>query len=463
VAIQYPSVGAIIFDKFPAGNLQECAENVEANLIAAGWTLEGTAASTVTLTMTGQPGDTQTLTLDGVVFTAKNTPSGANDFAIGATFQDTADNIETIVNANHPDVTASHNGSGVITFTYGTTGSEGFAKAASETMNNATLSAAVFSGGSSTLVCAATPDRLQMKLRIYSGASTSDLYFEPSAMDGVAKLMANPGYLTVATGRELTICANAHQCFIWLETDISSTMGQIACGVPYLRGAQKPLLITGAADNGSGEIRLTRAGHGLTTGETLNVADLIIDGQNISGTFTATVIDADTVDLDGSTYPGGSWSADTGTIGTNTGRISRAIWFLSFANGGFGVNGATWRSSPNYFIGGISAVGGCFGCVNQYYWDPGPRTQVTFHRLALPTDRSGNIYRNYGQYADAIEARIGWQIASPTSPFKWVGDLWAAIMIASPAAIEAEQVGFDGHDWVNYMSNAKCSLWLAKS
>jgi len=363
-----------------------------------------------------------------------------------------------LVNANHPDVTASHNGSGVITFTYATAGSAGFAKTAAETMNNATLSAAVFSGGSITMVCAATPDRLQMKLRIYSTTSATELYFEPSAMDGIAKLSAHPGYLQVASGRELTICANAHQCFIWLETDITPGQGQICCGVPYLRGAQKPLLISDAVDNGSGLIRITNSAHGLTTGQTLNVADLIIGTTNVSGTYTATVIDANTVDLDGSTFPSGSYVSDTGTIGTNTGKISRAIWFLSFAQGW--ENGITWRSSPNYYI--TNGVGGIFGCVNQYYWNTG--TALTnFHRLALPVDRSGNVYRNHGGYADAIEARVGWQIASATSPFKWVGDLWAAFVVAAPAAIEAEQGGFDGHDWVNYMSNAKASLWLAKS
>lgn len=461
MAINYPSVGAIVFDKFPAGTVTECCDNVETNLVAAGWAVEGRDASTVVLTMTGQPADTQVVTLDGVSFTAKNTPAGGNDFQIGGTYLETADNLTAKVNANHPNVDAAHNGSGVITFTYSTAGSAGFLRTATENLNNATLNSGTFQGAAVHLLCAATEDRLQMRLTMFATTNTSQLYFRPSAIDNVAKLNSNAGYLQVATGRELTICANAHQCFIWLETNTSATEGQICCGVPYLRGAQKPLLVTGAADNGSGLIRLTKTGHGLSEGQTIQVADLKIGTTFVNGTFTVAVVDADTVDLNASTYPGGTYVADTGMIGTANGRISRAIWFLSWAGGGGGVGGSTWRVGPNFFIGGF-AVGAIFGCVNQYYWDSGS-SQATFHRLALPVDRSGGVYRNHGGNNDAIEARIGWQVVSTGSPFRWVGDLWAAFVVGAQAPLEAEQNGFDGHNWVNFMTNSKASLWLAKS
>jgi len=64
--------------------------------------------------------------------------------------------------------------------------------------------------------------------------------------------------------------------------------------------------ISAAADNGSGEIRLTVTGHGLTTG-------MIVYAAGVAGTsdwFVVSVIDPDTIDLDGSTYSGNG----TGTV-----------------------------------------------------------------------------------------------------------------------------------------------------
>ncbi|MCK8787259.1 hypothetical protein M0638_23070 [Roseomonas sp. NAR14] len=61
--------------------------------------------------------------------------------------------------------------------------------------------------------------------------------------------------------------------------------------------------ISAVANNGSGLARITRAAHGFTTGDSVTVSDVSgVPGAN--GTFSITVIDANTFDLVGSSFSG---------------------------------------------------------------------------------------------------------------------------------------------------------------
>lgn len=65
--------------------------------------------------------------------------------------------------------------------------------------------------------------------------------------------------------------------------------------------------ITGIADNGSGEFRITSVAHGKATNDNITISDAsTFSGAN--GSWNITVIDADTFDLDGSTF-GGTYSS----------------------------------------------------------------------------------------------------------------------------------------------------------
>jgi hypothetical protein len=59
--------------------------------------------------------------------------------------------------------------------------------------------------------------------------------------------------------------------------------------------------ITGIVDNGAGAIRITSAGHGLTTGDYVSVRSVVGTTEAI-GFWDVTVIDSSTFDLDGSTF-----------------------------------------------------------------------------------------------------------------------------------------------------------------
>ena len=70
------------------------------------------------------------------------------------------------------------------------------------------------------------------------------------------------------------------------------------------------LQVTGAANDGSGLIRLTLTAHGYTTADQVNVA--AVGGvPNATGQWLVTVIDANTVDLQGSTWAGTFTSGGT--------------------------------------------------------------------------------------------------------------------------------------------------------
>ena len=75
--------------------------------------------------------------------------------------------------------------------------------------------------------------------------------------------------------------------------------------------------ITGVANNGSGLFRVTATAHGFSTGNPVGISG-VLGTPNANGTWTITVIDANTFDLQGSTFAGtytsGGKAGITGTV-----------------------------------------------------------------------------------------------------------------------------------------------------
>lgn len=74
--------------------------------------------------------------------------------------------------------------------------------------------------------------------------------------------------------------------------------------------------ITGAADNGSGLIRITSTSHGLPTGARVTITG-VVGTTEANATWTITRIDADTFDLQDSTFANAYSSGGTWTFGIN--------------------------------------------------------------------------------------------------------------------------------------------------
>jgi hypothetical protein len=71
--------------------------------------------------------------------------------------------------------------------------------------------------------------------------------------------------------------------------------------------------ITGAANNGSGLIRITSTAHGFSTNDRIEIAS-VVGTVEANGKWTVTVIDADNFDLVGSTFVNAYTSGGTATL-----------------------------------------------------------------------------------------------------------------------------------------------------
>lgn len=98
--------------------------------------------------------------------------------------------------------------------------------------------------------------------------------------------------------------------------------------------------VTGAVNNGSGLVRLTVVAHGCSTGD--DVYSHSIGGvTGANGDFAVTVVDADNIDLQGSTFSGAY------TSGGKIYRYRGPFWGQAIAAGATGYDDATFRTFRN--------------------------------------------------------------------------------------------------------------------
>src|SRR5207245_2098020 len=119
----------------------------------------------------------------------------------------------------------------------------------------------------------------------------------------------------------------------WLDV-LDPFGGQAA----WLGTQNDTLAVTGAADNGSGGIRLTVPGHTLISGNQVRVQDVGGIGQappsngtfvnNATGVWSIAVVDASHIDLVGSVFAGAY---------TSGGVVDRVLQIAGAANNGSGL------------------------------------------------------------------------------------------------------------------------------
>lgn len=468
MAIRYPSTGSIIYTTINADTRPILLDAIKTQLVNAGWT-STSVAGYVVLTLTGLPINNETVTFDGVTYTWKTTINNSNprEVLIGASATACASNLVAAITGGagsgttyssattaHATCTASSN-AGVVTVTYSTTGTASIGKTASEGMSNATLDSTSFRFGGYKLDTAVTPHGLQGRLYIYDNATSTQIALLPSSCDETAVQVANVPILLVSVGRTFRFHATAYSTFIWTASDATNTDGtHYYFIVPYIRGPQRGTAVTGAVDNGSGLVRLTATAHGLTTGNSVFVAGVKIAGSlssAINGTRTVTVIDANTLDLQSTSWPGGTYTSSTGVVGLATKSITRCI--ISAAASG----GSSWRNNTYQATGG---GGRNWLCLNETYWDA-QGGSISIMGLLVPADNAGNVFQNFGGYSDLVEPRIHFRTSAAATNVI-VGDLWAAFITVTSVTMDVTKSGFDSHDWINFTSSySKGSLWLA--
>lgn len=114
----------------------------------------GATYATATFTFTGLPNNGETCVVNGVTFTANTGTPGANEFKPLTSETVTAENFVSMINASTSlgiaNVITASNVAGVVTLTANIPGLAGNAFTLSGSLSNATVSGAVFTGGTET-------------------------------------------------------------------------------------------------------------------------------------------------------------------------------------------------------------------------------------------------------------------------------------------------------------------------
>jgi hypothetical protein len=137
--------------------------------------------------------------------------------------------------------------------------------------------------------------------------------------------------------------------------------------------------VTGAVNNGSGLIRLTVVGHNLSADDSGCVVRDVGGVPNATGSWTVTVIDANTIDLVGSTFAGAFTSG-----GTLYKREFYSI-FTCGMNGGWGLRVLGAYTSSMIELGGSTVLGAAnYGIdLNGTYFNAGLRFSGAFSQWGI--------------------------------------------------------------------------------
>lgn len=460
-------VTPIVHTQLDAGDLANLVTDIRAALLSADWTESSVTDARIVMTFSGQPVNTQTVTIDGKTYTWKTVLSGAADeIFIGVDAAACASNLRDAINdvsANegttygtgtvaHTTVTASLSGSQV-TVTSLTAGVAGNGFTITNSLSNVTLDTTSARYGGYIMRSGKTPHGLEMKLWVrWAGTFGAFPVAELIPMSVDEATVGINGQLQVNAARLLDIHACPYQVLIWLQ-GTSTTGGCVfECGVPYLDLSERAPTIVSVADDGSGQYLVeTSVSHGRVTGESVHIAGAEASGSpltSLNGTHaTVTVTDATHYILDGSTYASG-YDANS-AVAAGVDQVSRAIWCNAqehtHARATFRVQLAPSNVSQSY----LSMM------MNQYaYTHVGAGTIARLATSRSPNDNSNAApAKKWGGKALFLEPLIGWPITSATSDVFWVGGLWNAAVICDDIDKDSVRNNHSGYNWLAYTDN----------
>jgi hypothetical protein len=466
-----PDSGApYVYTQLDASSKTALLEALKQALINSGWTLKQSDSPSVTVSFTGQPANTNTVTFDGVVYTFKNVLVQGNPREVlsSASASACAANLADAINeaagtkgtaysnttTAHPTCTASASVANCVV-----SGPNGFV--ASETLTNATLNRTIAICSGYKLDSARCPSGLQMRLMIDDDLNATNIRIRASSCDE-AVVLTNAWRLNTSAGRLLEFVGCKHQIFTFLLGAATEQGCNFMCGTPYLRAKNAPAKIASISDSGGLFQITTTLPHGMVTGEHVYIGggtkDLGVSASAINGDWQVTVLDSLNYTLDGSTYAAESYDADSGLSGS-TSAVSRAFWV---AGDDTVFRSANFRATLGLYAGLGTGFAGV--CLNQYSYCVNA-TNVTLLRLKLPyEDGTATPVPDLSGMVDLTEARICWPISAVAAQSKEVGDLYNCFALAAPYPMDKVKHGFQGFNWINYTNNgtyAHGSLWLA--
>jgi hypothetical protein len=299
-------------------------------------------------TMGGGTGmaDGDTLTIDGVTFTARNVPTLTNDFQIGANATATAANAVAVINAVSVTVTSTSVG-GTIFLTAVTSGPGSNSIALSESGAFTWSTPTLISGGyrfQTPVTDEGLPGlTVWLRDRGYSNGGAAGLALSIESTDGtlVQTDDNNTAFeIGMVGGRTMGMLCNPTGFFTYLPNSESTGGGTNFAAFTLAVGARyKGVLVSNATDDGGGLILITTSSpHGLVTGQIVNLSG--INGVPANGSWTITVTSPTTFTLDGSTFSGAYIS---GGSAAGPGKVSQVA--AGFGDRYNGVSTAHLRSN----------------------------------------------------------------------------------------------------------------------
>ncbi len=460
MAIPYPP--HVLYTQIAADSSVNLITNFVNALVTAGWTVTDNLPALVRLTFSGEPLNTEHITIAGVQYTfVTGTPANVHEIQLTGTAAGDASALETAINANSEVFTAQLLTSTEVEIDWGTGGPSGNFHTVSNGLSNTSLDSSVFRFGGNKLLCAITPAGLQCGLIIDDdNTGSNQVRFRFFSSDFMAPNPSPAIYMTWASFRVFEIRATDYDVCSFLLGDTSTFGTWLYGGVPHVRDVAAPAVITSIADDGTGQILVTPSfGQPLNTGDFVFIDNTL--GLSFNGSWQVTVVTTDinglatSYILNGSTFAGG-YTANSGVSGAEGFQISRCVWAQGSTGSRLRIASFTTTNMVafNQFSFGASGGSGQLYLI-QHTPDPNGGTRK------VP---------NYGDAYDVNEARIAITPSSPSATLTTVGDLWAAFCLET--AVDKDVIALpangapDGRTWVNVMDNATASymsLWLAKN
>lgn len=407
-------------------------------LTDAGWTQQDTPAQVIG-TFSGQPSNNDTITLDSSpnqkVYRFRTSIAQINDVLIDVDAATSFANLVLAITAGagagtkyFTGTTANVNmtatsAATTITVAYRTAGSAGNGAPVAESTANFTWASGSLSQGYTWLRCVKTPQGLQCGIKLFTTAggfytpgTTIQIFMTSFDLTRVSTVNMGSGS-NVPASTNYRIVANKYQFFIYIvgSTDVGGSGSFVAGGVPFI---QSPLVApTISAATNATPIVCTIAAHGFTTGQ-----DVFNSGATgntaVNGTFTITVLSANTFELDGS-VGNGAYTANSAfcantTIGST---LAEVIWGTSGATGSpitfrnniiseyyfLGLNGVRHNAATdnNPYLQFIkpSSIGGGINSSVQWF----NNNYLMFEPILFGGPTNGSIPKIIGQLWDSVE------------------------------------------------------------
>lgn len=438
-------------------NGQDIIIGLNNTLLAADWIEAETVGSQVVFHINVMPSVNETLTVDGVTYTLKDTFDAPNQVLHGATAAAIVSAIADAINDNEANEGVTYS-----------TGTSAHPTLYADYLGDRDVAIIMKTGGAGTFMFSTTIysgsfDAAVSRFGGYkmkSGLNNAGHYFYLEFQDVNTyirirgyddSLTGSWCYLYAGTSRYFEFLASEVHLFTCVQGGVDIVNEAFQAALLYIKPFALPVVISAVEDDGTGQVKVTTsAAHGMVTGDQVDIRYAL--GLDINGYQNVTVVDVNHYILDGSTYAAG-YVADSARS-ANRFQLSRA-WFTQ----GQPANTTyqTWRKQ-------FAPVSYCPRTVAMGRW----AYNVSHDQPCIHIHVPGTIYLgepvwNWGGFSDIIEAACSFRILNDSSGWVYkMGDLYYAFV--SRAALQDESVcpDFDGKSWYCYNSVTNHSLWICR-